>query len=571
MKPQFQQARQPSQMEVQPLLNLLNAGHLPQAEQSAKSLLQRYPGAFIFYNVLGVALEGQQKFAEAEGVYRKAIQIDGKIGEIHFNLGVVLANLGKTDEAIASYRKAVALKPNLAVAHFNLGIALQSLSRHEEATAAYRKAIGYEPGFYEAYGNLGAVLQAQGKLEEAIAAYRKAIAIHPDARGHFNLGTALRNQGVLEEAIACFNKALALDPRFVDAWNNLGDVFFHQGKANEALDCYGKALGIAPDHPATNYNLGIFYYDSGELEKAIPCFQRARIADWRERSLYCLYKTEQYDAFREGLQAMRAETQNSPFLATLSTHYATNFGVEDTYNFCKTPMDFVFHSHIPELAEPDSPLLAELVRDIEHAEIAERKQGRLHNGIQSSGHLFNRPEASFRKLAALVKKQVEAYRAKFAGADNILMQHFPKDIEFSSAWYVKMRQGGHLTSHIHEEGWLSGSLYLSMPKREPGSEAGSIEFSTHGDNYPQKHTDFPRRAIPPSVGDIVIFPSSLFHRTIPFEANEERICVAFDVKPKEQPKVTGKMTAMMSGLVYLMYADLFEVIAAERLLLLLGA
>lgn len=542
MKPPFQPARQPSQMEVQPLLNLLNSGQLPQTEQMARSLLQRYPMAFILHNVLGLALEGQQKFPEAEQVYRKAIQIDSKIGEIHFNLGVVQANQGKPEEAIASYRKAIALKPNLAVAHFNLGIALQGLGRNEEATAAYRKAIGYEPGFYEAYGNLGAVLQAQGKLEDAISAYRKAIAIHADARGYFNLGTALRNQGIAQEAITCFQQALALDPRFVDAWNNLGDVFFHQGKANEALDCYTKALSIDPDHQATNYNLGIFYYDGGELSQAIPCFQRARIADWRERTLYCLYKTQQYDAFREGLQAMLAEPNHSPFLATLSTHYATNFGTEDAYNFCKTPMDFVFHSQIPELVGEDSSLRAALIRDIAEAEIAERKQGRLHHGIQSSGNLFKRPEASFRKLAELVKQQVAAYREKFAGADNLLMQHFPREIEFSSSWYVKMRQGGHLTSHIHEEGWLSGSLYLSMPTRQPGSDAGSIEFSTHGDDYPLQHEHFPRRAIPPAVGDIVIFPSSLFHRTIPFEADEERICIAFDIRPNEPASVSSTMS-----------------------------
>jgi hypothetical protein len=35
-----------------------------------------------------------------------------------------------------------------------------------------------------------------------------------------------------------------------------------------------------------------------------------------------------------------------------------------------------------------------------------------------------------------------------------------------------------------------------------------------------------------SVGDIVLFPSSLFHRTIPFNSNEERICIAFDLKPE---------------------------------------
>jgi Putative 2OG-Fe(II) oxygenase len=32
----------------------------------------------------------------------------------------------------------------------------------------------------------------------------------------------------------------------------------------------------------------------------------------------------------------------------------------------------------------------------------------------------------------------------------------------------------------------------------------------------------------------VLFPSSLFHRTIPFNSDEERICVAFDLKPATQ-------------------------------------
>ena len=43
--------------------------------------------------------------------------------------------------------------------------------------------------------------------------------------------------------------------------------------------------------------------------------------------------------------------------------------------------------------------------------------------------------------------------------------------------------------------------------------------------------DFPIRVIPISVGDIVLFPANLFHRTIPFQADEERLCIAFDLRP----------------------------------------
>jgi hypothetical protein len=93
-----------------------------------------------------------------------------------------------------------------------------------------------------------------------------------------------------------------------------------------------------------------------------------------------------------------------------------------------------------------------------------------------------------------------------------------------------MNQGGYLTSHIHEEGWISGCIYLKLPDKNQDHE-GSFEYSTDGDDYPRLHDDFPSRIVDQQVGDLVLFPSSLFHRTIPFHSDQERVCVAFDVKP----------------------------------------
>jgi len=497
MKKQFQQSRQPFQSKIQPLLNFYHAGQLPQAEEAAKALLKTYPNTFILHNLLGIVLDGQSKF----------------------------------EEAIASYRKALLLQPAVPDLHFNLGIALGNLGRLEEAAASYRKAIALQPGFFEAHGNLGTILQKQGKLEDAIANYRKALAIRPDALGHFNLGTALRSLGRLEEAIASFQNAIAFNPNYAEAYSRLGEALWHHGKLNEAVEGFYQALAIDPGNPSANYNLAVFLYDNGELQRAIPHFERSQSGDWRERVLHCLYKTEQYEAFKEKLKYAISTDNISPFLATLSTHYAVNFGVEDEYNFCKKPLDFVYHGNIEALSAPNSALLADLLSDISHAEISQRKQSRLHHGIQSSGNLFKRPEASFQKLAALIGETIEKYRQHYSKEDCMFIRAFPKNIEFSSSWYVKMHSGGHLTSHIHEEGWISGAVYLAMPKIKVNKDDGSIELSTHGDNYPQKHTHFPTKTIAPNVGDVVFFPSSVFHRTIPFSSNEERICIAFDLKP----------------------------------------
>ena len=54
-----------------------------------------------------------------------------------------------------------------------------------------------------------------------------------------------------------------------------------------------------------------------------------------------------------------------------------------------------------------------------------------------------------------------------------------------------MQSGGHLTSHIHEDGWISGAIYLSIPKKTKTQDEGAIELSTHGDDYPIINDDFP--------------------------------------------------------------------------------
>jgi uncharacterized protein (TIGR02466 family) len=489
-------AAQPNPQEVQNLINALNSGQLAQAESMAKNLIAKHANVFILHHVLSLALDGQQK----------------------------------TAEAIISYKNALKLQANTPDLLFNLGIALGKLDSFEDAESAYRQAIQLKPKFFEAYGNLGTILQRQGKLGEAISNYQHGLNINPqDARGHFNLGTALRDKGALDEAINSYQQAIRLFPNYTDAHNNLGETLRDRGDMGNAVKSYQQALALNSDHPNANYNMGEFLYLAKKYDEAIPYFERSKLDDWQARKLYCLYKDEQFDAFKANRDELAGGMPNSsPFLATLSTHYSINFNEADPYNFCKNGLDFVYQKTI---LDKNNPLLKDLLNDIHNADIAERVQGMLHNGKQSAGNLFKRPESSFRTLAELIKKEFLAYKNKFAGADCELIKSFPTELEFTSSWYVKMQQGGHLSAHIHEIGWISGAVYLAMPTPKDGSNEGAFEYGTHGDDYPQKHQNFPVAHVMPKVGDIVLFPSSLFHRTIPFNSNEQRICIAFDLKP----------------------------------------
>ncbi len=493
----------PAPQAVQQLVNALNNGQLAQAESLAKSLIAKHANTFILHHVLALALDGQQKFAEA----------------------------------VTSYQNALTLQPNTPDLQFNLGIALTQLNRLDEAANAYAQAIRLQAGFFEAHGNLGTILQRQGKLAEAIASYQKGLQINPqDARGHFNLGTALRDKGDLAAAINAYKKAIQLFPNYTDAHNNLGETLRDFGDMEAAVKSYQAALALNSEHPNANYNMAEFLYLAKKYDEAIPYFERSQLDDWQARKLYCLYKGEKFDAFKANRDALSGGMPNiSPFVATLSTHYSINFGEPDPYNFCKNALDFVYQQPIAELAEPNSALLKQLLHDINNADIAERVQGMLTNGKQSAGNLFKRPEASFRALAELIKQEFLNYKNTFKDADCELIKSFPSELEFTSSWYVKMRQGGHLSPHIHEIGWLSGAVYLAMPTPKVSSNEGAFEYGTHGDDYPirdpQQRAKFATASILPKVGDIVLFPSSLFHRTNPYHANEDRICIAFDLKP----------------------------------------
>jgi len=516
---------------MQPLYTAWQRGDLATVVSLGSILLMRFPEATALLNLIGAAQASLGRREEAAQLLGRAARLSPESAETQGNFGNLLLQMGRYREALDCFLKALAIKPSIAELHFNVAVAFAAMEQPEQAIRAFRHALDLKPQLAPASARLAALLQARGELGEAIRLYKDALAQQPDPLTWFNLATAQRNAGLMVDSIASYRQALSLQPDYAEAHSNLGEALRDHGDIDAAIASYKTALGIRPDLPQAHYSLGVLLYDLGRLDEAIPHFEASRHDDWHDRILYCLYKTGQVDAFRRQLdERIAAGPHDAPLLATLSAHHAANFGVEDRYTFCPTPMDFIVHGHLAEL-EGDSPLRRALLEDIARAAIVERDQGRLHFGVQSSGNLFRRPEASFRQLGELIKTELHRYRESFAGSPCRLIANFPAELDISSSWYVKMRTGGHLDSHIHEGGWVSGVVYLAIPEGDPSPGAGNIEFSTNGDNYPVQHHDWPKQVLDVKVGDYAFFPSSLFHRTIPFDSAEERICIAFDLKP----------------------------------------
>ena len=81
---------------------------------------------------------------------------------------------------------------------------------------------------------------------------------------------------------------------------------------------------------------------------------------------------------------------------------------------------------------------------------------------------------------------------------------------------------------MHQSGWLSGVIYLKVVPSLNKNE-GAITFNMAVSNI--SDSNLPNIIHNPEVGDMVLFPSSLYHGTIPFSADTDRIVVSFDLKP----------------------------------------
>lgn len=100
-------------------------------------------------------------------------------------------------------------------------------------------------------------------------------------------------------------------------------------------------------------------------------------------------------------------------------------------------------------------------------------------------------------------------------------------------WCVITEGGGHETWHVHQFGWLSGVYYVAVPEQiaKGHDRKGCLSFGLPeellGDALAAAYGE---HLVRPEPGMLLTFPSHVYHRTYPHEAEGKRICIAFDLR-----------------------------------------
>ncbi len=350
------------------------------------------------------------------------------------------------------------------------GVRLSEQGRIDEAIATFREVVRLNPDFAPAHFNLGNALMAVQCSAEACRAYRRALASEPDfARGHLNLGLALLDSGELEGAVHALARAHELDPRDTDAVSALAVALIRRDELGEALDVLEGNLARRP-------------HDSRDLSLvAVAC---ARLGH--------------HERTRQLLDFDRLVLVHRPVAPT---------GYVDVPAF--------------------NSALAEHL--LEHASLRRAPVQHATRGGRHSGELLLDSAPAIAALRDTIEHAVEHYVTGAAGGDPHPFHISAPQSVTLTAWAIVLDSGGYQIPHVHPAGWLSGVYYVSVP--EPGADRpheGAIELG-RPDPELAGRGDWPTRVIDPSPGSMVLFPSYIYHRTLPFSAPGPRISVAFDV------------------------------------------
>jgi tetratricopeptide (TPR) repeat protein len=478
---------------------------------------------------LNLAIKNHQegKTDIAQNLYNKILEIDPNHSQTLNNIGIIFTNLKNYQKAKECFKKAIEINPNYADAHNNLGIIFKKLKENQKAKECYEKAIEINPNYADAYYNIGIIFKELGESKKAKECYEKAIAINPNyLSAHYNLGNIYYNLGVGQKAKECYEKAIELNPNYADAHYNLGNIYFNLGVYQKAKECYEKAIEINPNYAKAYNNQGNTYKELGENQKAIGCYEKAieidpNYVDAHNQLLKSLYQINNQSILFEKLETITKEGKMNAVIGSICSRSKVKYGFKKKNPFCNDPLDYVFKTNLIEKYDFKNVIVDCVHNILKNNSLSNRAQSLIKNGFQTSGNLFVNEEFNTKEIQRIIHEEIDKYRLKFKDSKEGFINNWPTSYNLKG-WLISMKSGGKLKAHMHDMGWLSGSIYVNVPPKLQTDSGNLVVCIDENEN---------EKSIDVVSGSLCLFPSSLLHYTIPFESKEERIVLAFDVVP----------------------------------------
>ncbi len=557
------------------LLGLVRIGQerLDEAAALLERSLKARPGHPHVLLNLGKVLALMGRTQPALKALEDAVRLQPALTEAWYELGELQQTLGDPAKAEASFRTVLAAEPDHAFAQLALGVAIKDDGRPAEAEPwlAGGLARAEDPRLKTAFlYQLAFAQYDQGKKTEALANFTEVKRRDPGRVSvDFSRADLLVELSRPDEAVAVLEDVLRREPMNKAAHKAYNNLIYRLGRDGEFLKSYDRAPDATPLRlgkagfllQARRAEEAHALYDSilrrepGEINaeigaalslnllgrhgEAMTHLEQARSRDSRNPSLYHHLAATALQA-RDGKKAAALAEQSLQLapadyygLALLGSAWRMMGDERDEMLNGYDELIRIFDLETPDgfsdMTEFNAALNGALTGL--HNTVREPAEQTLRGGTQTCGQLFGSGHELVEKLKTRIEEAMKRYIAEIKpDAAHPFRGRRRGGFRFAGSWSSRLGDCGHHVNHIHPQGWISSCYYVGVPEvvQDETARHGWIKFGEPGFEVGLT----PRRAIQPVPGRLVLFPSYMWHGTVPFHGAEARTTIAFDAVPR---------------------------------------
>ena len=464
--------------------------------------------------------------------------LSAAIKDLQAKVGVLKAE-GRLAEAIEVQQKMTRLAPQSGAVWHNLAASLGDAGRNKECADAAERAFASGLDAPETWLVYARALVGTGRLSKAQDAFENVIKRRPlETAAHRELSQLIwMRTGDAAEALKVLDKTISQNPRSIELLLTRAHIVGQTGDAEGEYDIVLDALrrsGGAPmlELAATNSALAAERYEAAleHARRALasePGAQQMRQAYCR--ALLATGGAKEAVPIAESLHAEFPLDQH--VIAVMAT--AWRLAGDDRYPALYDYDAFVVGGELDapkgwgSLEAYVDDLVAALDKHHKFSTHPFSQSVRHGSQLSSIDQIDEPPLKAFPEAAA---GPIRRYMERAGAGNDPLRRRNGAGHRLYSAWSIRLPASGFHIDHVHRQGWLSSACHLRLPEISGDDpRAGWLKFGQPG--IPTEPALEPEHFVEPQIGRLVIFPSYMWHGTVPFSGERSRLTVAVDILP----------------------------------------
>lgn len=237
-----------------------------QAEEVFRQIVRLEEKPKEAYIELAKVMRIQNRNGEALDLLLKAAVLDPSDAEPLFTAGTIYLDLNQPDKALDQFRRVQTINKLYPLVHYQLGRAALLMNDPKAALGHTEAEARINPNLADTYLLAAEAHSKMHQYSLCAREYQKAIKLRPqEAAIYVRLAQCYRKAGTLDAAISMLNVAATKESGLADIYKEQGVIYELKGDVVHAIESYNQYFVLDPDAP-----------DRTQIEARISALQSGR-------------------------------------------------------------------------------------------------------------------------------------------------------------------------------------------------------------------------------------------------------------------------------------------------------